>query len=326
MSKVQMGMAERMARLGVPEEGCTVAVEHGVPQIKVPKRKRQVYLRWVGTRDGEPFVGVSMGPWDAEDLASGTLVLAEEDAADLRGSRKGLEEFSRVAVSGLEVAEVTGGELGGWHHVGLVGTFGDPCESPATAHPPQAVASGFLDAVPKWWTEEDTRMAMASNDGHLHECHGQCEGDFRDCPFPGPNCAAVCLCRWCMSWESEDGVRGVCQDPAYDGERKRATKAGKCFCGQFNSRWIRDDQTAEAERIIAESDKRYRVSCVRHGDIGEETHYLSARDDDGNILIGFGPDAAKASRWPMAKASVLVDVIRSVTRDDSVRIEEVAHV
>lgn len=190
------------------------------------------------------------------------------------------------------------------------------------ANPIDAPAGALMD-TPAWWTDEDTRMAMLSNDGHLSECHGQCEGDFRTCPLPGLNCVSVDHCRWCCWWESKDGVKGVCQDPAYGAERKRTTKADKSLCCQFTSRWSREEQMAEAERIIAESDKRYRVVCLRHGDVGEETHYLRAFDNDGDVTICFDDQAEKAWRGSLAKASVLADVIRSTTRDDTVRIEEV---
>lgn len=183
--------------------------------------------------------------------------------------------------------------------------------------------AGALMDTPEWWTGDDTRAAILSNDGHLSECHGQCEGDFRTCPLPGPNCESVGHCRWCAWWESKDGVRGVCKDPAYDGARRVTTRAHRSLCCQFVSRWSREEQLKEADAIIAESDRRYRVSCLRYGDLGEETHYLWTADADGDFTVGFSPDADNAWTGKLERASLLVDVIRSTTRDDTLRIVEV---
>lgn len=185
--------------------------------------------------------------------------------------------------------------------------------------------AGALMDTPDWWTADDTRAAILSNDEHLSECHGQCEGDFTTCPLPGPSCVSVCHCRWCAWWESKDGVRGVCQDPAYDGERKRTTRADRNLCGQFVSRWSRESQLAEVDKAMADLDRRYRVSCLRYGDLEEETHYLWTAAVDGDFMVGFSANADKAWTGKLERASLLVDVIRSTTRDDTLRIEEVIH-
>jgi hypothetical protein len=108
-------------------------------------------------------------------------------------------------------------------------------------------------------------------------------------------------------------VRGICQDPAYDGERKRTLRADHSLCCQFASRWSRESQIAEGDKHLADIDRRYRIVCLRHGDTGEETHYLWTADVDGDFTVGFSSDAKKAWRGNLEKASLLVDVIRSTT-------------
>ncbi len=202
-------------------------------------------------------------------------------------------------------------------------TLGKPSDGETFIETPNPL--GAVAVPGAWWTANDTRMAIASNDDHLAECHGQCDGDFDSCPLPGPNCDAVGHCRWCHYWVSTNGEIGMCEDPGYDGKRKRLTKAGNNMCMQFVSRWESAKQGDEAEAIIKEANRRFRVTQVRHGDVGEETHYLRIIDRDGDPGVFFSDSAAVAWQGPAHKASVLVDLIKEATGDSTVRVEEVPH-
>lgn len=90
--------------------------------------------------------------------------------------------------------------------------------------------NGGLAAVPAWWTDEDGVLSafLAAVD-----CRGECW----DCTAED-FCSDLFTCRFCRHWESADGARGTCQDPAYEGERKRRTRATRCCCRFFESRWL----------------------------------------------------------------------------------------
>ena len=116
----RMTVAERMREYGVPEGGTTLLIEHGAEALPgnadqgVPA---QVYLRWVGKRDGEPFTSAMRGPWGV--TVCGTVIEVEElDRVELVRDRNGLEERSRVEGLTLQMAEVqSGSTLGDWRPV-----------------------------------------------------------------------------------------------------------------------------------------------------------------------------------------------------------------
>jgi hypothetical protein len=99
---------------------------------------------------------------------------------------------------------------------------------------------GGLSVTPAWWTEEDGVLAgfLASVD-----CHGSC----LECPAGG-FCCDLFTCRYCRHWESADGGSGQCQDPAYEGERKRRTRGTRCCCQFYESRWLTHEELNRALR------------------------------------------------------------------------------
>jgi hypothetical protein len=72
-------------------------------------------------------------------------------------------------------------------------------------------------------------------------------------------------------------------------------------------------------------EKMFRVASTRHGDVGEETHYLRIIDRDGDPDVFFSDSAAVAWQGPSHKAAMLVDLIKEATGDGTVRVEEVRH-
>lgn len=73
----------------------------------------QVYMRWVGTRDGERFESMATGPWGV--LFDGNVVLLDHaDDVQLEHERDDLEKRSSVSSLLLEVAAIRDGERGEW--------------------------------------------------------------------------------------------------------------------------------------------------------------------------------------------------------------------
>ncbi len=93
---------------------------------------------------------------------------------------------------------------------------------------------GMAFSTPPWWTGWDTFFAIKSVTGFDipgWQCNGACD----ECPIE-KECDSVDKCRLCAWWTSKDGRKGTCEDPAYDGERKRRTPHNN-MCSMFLSRW-----------------------------------------------------------------------------------------
>lgn len=121
---------------------------------------------------------------------------------------------------------------------------------------------GLAFSTPPWWHAGHTYYAMKSVMGF--DCEGwACNGLCDECPVEA-DCDACDTCQLCAWWTSKTGRMGTCEDPAYDGERKRRTLADKT-CGQFMSRWATFDALNEMDRRVPVEEVRIHAAAAESG-------------------------------------------------------------